>query len=73
MADIQYRDGAADRMGGLTAEALLRLTRMNEAEAYNLNLFVAPERLFRARRTLAAGLFQRQELAAPHASNDNRG
>jgi hypothetical protein len=45
---------------------------MSEAEAQDLNLFVAPERLLRSRRMLAAGLFQYSPTEAQAPSNDNR-
>ncbi len=66
----QGRHGMAEPIGG--APALPGFTRMSEAEAYNLNLFVAPERLQRSRRMLAAGLFRLDPNEDRGPSNDNR-
>ena len=44
---------------------------MSEAEAHDLNLFVAPERLLKSRRMLASGLFQSDRIEILNPSNDN--
>jgi hypothetical protein len=70
MNDRRYRgsdgtmQGSYPRMPGVT--------RMSEAEAYDLNLFVAPERLLKSRRMLASGLFQLDLIQVSDPSNDNR-
>lgn len=66
----QGRPGMAGRIG--SAPALPGFTRMNEAEARDLTLFVAPERLQRSRRMLAAGLFRLDPTEDRGPSNDNR-
>jgi hypothetical protein len=47
-------------------------TRMNEAEAYELNLSIAPERPLPSRRMLASRLFRSDLIESLDPSNDNR-
>ncbi len=73
MTDEKHMLGGRSHLPeGPTTDAVLRLTRMSWAEAEDLHLFIAPARLVRSRRMLAAGLFAPGAQPAPDACNDNR-
>ncbi len=71
MDDHQQRSGCG-RVRSISG-ALPGFTRMSEAEVHDLHLFIAPQRLLKSRRMLAAGLFQPLPISLQDASNDNGG
>jgi len=69
--EVQPMVGATKPRIASTAQSLLRLVRLNNAEIRDIGLFLAPGRCEVAQQMLMACVFGPPNLPAPKVCNDN--